>query len=313
MPEVVTIGESMAALTPSRPGRLAASRTLHLGIGGAETNVAISLARLGVSAGWVSALGQDELGDLVLNTVRGEGVDCSQVTRCEAPTGLYLRDESANAQVRAFYYRSGSAAARMGAGQLQEDYLRGTKLLHLSGITMALSGSCRQLVHSAAQAARRRGVRVSFDVNYRSKLWSAPEARAAIDELLPLVDLLFAGEDEALLLWGEADAAWLERMAAAGPGEIVLKCGAQGAVGWQAGRLFPAAGLAVPVRDTVGAGDAFAAGYLAAHCWDCDMSQRLRYANAMGAFAVSTCGDYENAPRREELEAFLDQRASIGR
>src|SRR5687768_7900162 len=103
MPEVITIGETMAVLTPSRPGRLSCSRTLQLAVGGAESNVAIALARLGVSAGWVSALGQDELGDLILHTVRGEGVDCSLVTRVSAATGVYFRDDPGNGQVRAFY------------------------------------------------------------------------------------------------------------------------------------------------------------------------------------------------------------------
>ena len=313
MPEVVTLGETMAVLTPARPGRLSCSRTLHLGIGGAESNVAISLVRLGVTAGWISALGQDELGDLVLNTVRGEGVDCSHVRRMAAPTGLYLRDESGSGQVRAFYYRSGSAASRMGPEQLSEDGFRGAKVLHLTGITMALSSGCAELVRAAAAMARRCGVKVSLDVNYRSKLWSAAQARAAIDALLPGVDILFAGDDEAQLLWGEAGGEWLARMAAAGPAEVILKRGAQGALGWDAGRILDAAGMAVPVRDTVGAGDAFAAGYLAARTWNLDVTQRLRYGNAMGAFTVTTFGDYENAPRREELEAFMEQRASIGR
>lgn len=313
MPDVITLGETMAVLTPSRPGRLANSSTLHMGIGGAESNVAISLARLGVGAGWISALGSDELGDLVLNTIRGEGVDCSQVTRVDAPTGLYLRDVPGNEEVRAFYYRSGSAAARMGPDQLAEDYLRTAKVLHLSGITMALSASCRALVHAAVHAARRHGVAVSLDVNYRSKLWSPQQARAALDALLPQVDILFAGEDEAQLLWGRAGGDWLAAMAAIGPAEVIAKRGAEGAVGWSAGQALPAAGIPVPVRDTVGAGDAFAAGYLAARCWNLDVGQRLRYGNAMGAFTVMTYGDYENAPRRQELEAFMEQRVSLGR
>ena len=313
MPEVVTIGETMVALTPSRPGRLASSRMLHMGIGGAESNVAISLARLGVSAGWVSSLGQDELGDLVLNTVRGEGVDCSHVTRASAPTGLYLRDEPGPGQVRAFYYRRGSAAAGMGPGQLPEAYVRTAKVLHLSGITMGLSASCRELVQVAARMARRHRVKVSLDVNYRSKLWSPEQAREAIEALLPSCDLLFAGDDEARLLWGEAGEQWLARIGAAGPSEVILKRGAHGALAWHAGHLLDAPGIRVPVRDTVGAGDAFAAGYLAAGCWGFDVAQRLRYGNAMGAFTVMSHGDYENAPRRQELEAFMEQRADIGR
>lgn len=313
VPEVVTLGETMAVLAPTRPGRLAASRTLHLSVGGAESNVAISLARLGVPSGWVSAVGQDELGDLVLNTVRGEGVDCTHVARTEAPTGLYLRDHVGNDHVRAFYYRSGSAASRMGPGQLPDTYLEGAKVLHMSGITLALSESCRDLVHGAARAARKLGVTVSFDVNYRGKLWTPAAARAAVDAVLRHVDVLFAGEDEVQLLWGESGSDWLVRMAGMGIPEVVLKRAAAGAVAAHSGNVIHAAGLSVPVRDPVGAGDAFAAGYLAALCWGRDVPQRLRYGNAMGAWCVMSHGDYENAPRRSELEAFLQQRASIGR
>jgi 2-dehydro-3-deoxygluconokinase len=313
VPEIITLGETMAVLTPVRQGRIANSRTLHLGIGGAESNVAISLVRLGIPAGWISALGKDDLGDLVLNTVRGEGVDCSQVTRLSAPTGLYLRDEPGNGHVRAVYYRSGSAASQMGPAQVSAEYLSGAKVLHLSGITMALSAACSELVRSAAGMARRCGVKVSLDVNYRSKLWRPEQARAAVDALLPHVDILFAGDDEAELLWGEAGSDWLARRAAAGPGEVILKRGAQGALGWHAGHVIDAPGLSVPVRDTVGAGDAFAAGYMAARSWGFGLAERLRYGNAMGAYTVSTYGDYENAPRREELEAFMEQRTTIGR
>jgi 2-dehydro-3-deoxygluconokinase len=313
VPEVITLGETMAVMTPTRPGRLAANRTLHLGVGGAESNVAISLARLGVSSGWVSAVGHDELGDLVLNTVRGEGVDCTHVTRTDAPTGLYLRDDPGHDQVRAFYYRNGSAASRMRPGQLPLEYLRGVKVLHLSGITLALSDSCRELVFDAAREARSQGVTVSFDVNYRGKLWTPAAARSALDDMVSNVDILCAGEDEVQLLWGETGSEWLLRVAALGIREVVVKRGAAGAAAAYAGAVIEARGLPVPVRDTVGAGDAFAAGYLASLCWDRDVHERLRYANAMGAWCVMSHGDYENAPRRSELEAFLQQRASIGR
>lgn len=313
MPEVIAVGETMAVLTPTRPGRVAASRTLHLGVGGAESNVAISLARLGVASGWISAVGQDELGDLVLNTVRGEGVDCAHVTRSEAPTGLYLTDDAGHDHVRAFYYRSGSAASRMGPGQVPQAYLRGAKVLHLSGITLALSESCRALVHQAAESARSLGLLVSFDVNYRGKLWAPDVARTAVDAMLPLVDIVFAGEDEVQLLWGESGADWLARVGGLGGNEVVLKRGAAGAAAAHGGQVSEVAGIAVPVRDTVGAGDAFAAGYLAALCWHLPVPLRLRYGNAMGAYCVMSHGDYENAPRRGELEAFMQQRASIGR
>lgn len=313
MPEVITLGETMAVLAPAHPGRLRHSAQLSLHVGGAESNVAVSLARLGVPSGWVSALGNDELGELVLARLRGEGVDCSRVSRCEAPTGLYLRDETGPGFVRAFYYRSGSAASTMGPGQLDDAYFAGARVLHISGITLALSASCRALVHQAVAAAHAHGVVVSFDVNFRAKLWTAVQARAAIEALLPQVDLLFVGDDEAQRLWHACDHGLMRRLSAGGPREVVLKRGAHGAVALADGELHHRRAFEVPLVDAVGAGDAFAAGYLAAMLWSCPPGQRLRYANAMGAYCVMSRGDCENAPSRAELDAFLEQQPIDGR
>lgn len=303
----------MAVLSPSRPGRLRNSQLLTLGVGGAETNVAVSLARLGVSAGWFSAVGRDELGDFVLSTIRGEGVDCSRVRRGEAPTGLYLRDTLAEGTVRAFYYRAGSAASRLTANDFDASYLDGAKVLHVTGITLALSETCRALVHEAVASARQRGVLVSLDVNFRSKLWSAAQARVAIEQLLPSVDLVFVGDDEAEAIWSARDTELMRLLSAFGPTQVVLKRGASGAHALHDGKVVESSGFRVPVVDTVGAGDAFAAGYLAALVWGFTIEERLRYSNAMGAYCVSSPGDFENAPSRPELEALLSERQDISR
>lgn len=313
MPEVITLGETMAVLAPTRPGRLRNSSLLSLRVGGAESNVAVSLARLGVSCGWVSALGNDELGDLVLARIRGEGVDCTRVTRTDAPTGLYLRDEVGHGSVRAFYYRAGSAASTMAPGHVDDAYLEGARMLHVSGITLALSASCRALVHQVCTAARGHGVLVSFDVNFRSKLGSAADARTAIEALLPQIDLFFVGDDEAERLWQASDESFMRHLAARGPREVVVKRGAHGATALDEGSLHHCDAFKVPLVDAVGAGDAFAAGYLAAKAWGWGVAQRLRYGNAMGAYCVMSQGDYENAPSRTELDAFLDQPQTFGR
>src|SRR3712207_5564585 len=189
MPGVVTAGETMVLGVPARPGRLRHASSLELKIGGAESNLAIALSRLGISAGWVGFLGDDEPGQLVLDRIRGEGVDTSRVRRLrDRPTGLYLR-EQVGAAVRVYYYRRGSAASAMAPGALDPDYLEGARFLHLTGITPALSADCRDFV---LWAAREGASRVSFDVNYRSKLWSPEEAKAFAEKLLPHVDLFFA-------------------------------------------------------------------------------------------------------------------------
>jgi 2-dehydro-3-deoxygluconokinase len=313
MPGVVTAGETMVLGVPARPGRLRHASSLELKIGGAESNLAIALSRLGISAGWVGFLGDDEPGQLVLDRIRGEGVDTSRVRRLrDYPTGLYLREQVGQA-ARVYYYRRGSAASAMAPDAFDPEYLEDAEFLHLTGITPALSAGCRDFVLWAAREARERGTRVSFDVNYRSKLWSPEEARALAEELLPRVDLLFAGDEEALALWGRDDEGFLRELAARGPQEVVLKKGGEGSVAVLGGEILEQPAFPVLEVDPVGAGDAFDAGYLAGHLWGLDPEQRLRAANAMGALSVATLGDYEGLPDGEELQAFLEGRKALGR
>ncbi|MGY1637828.1 sugar kinase [Geodermatophilus sp. SYSU D00742] len=313
VPRVVTAGETMVLVVPTAPGRLRHAGAVTLSIGGAESNVAIGLSRLGVPAGWVSALGEDELGELVLHRVRAEGVDTSAVRRVpDRPTGLYLREEVAGA-LRVYYYRRGSAASTLAPGAFEPTVLDGAAFLHLTGITGALSPESAEFLPWAARTARAAGVRVSYDVNYRSRLWEPAAARAATEALLPHVDVLLVGDEEARALWGWDDDTCLERLADAGPAEVVLKLGARGCAAVVDGRRLTAPGFPARQVDPIGAGDAFAAGYLAATLWGLDPAGRLRTANAMGAFCVQNLGDYEGLPSRRELTAFLDRTVDLGR
>lgn len=311
---VVTAGETMLVGVPSRPGRLRSATTLELRVGGAESNVAIGLSRLGLHVRWVSLLGDDEPGQVVLDRVRGEGVDTTGVQRVPGyPTGLFLRDQMGGT-VRVTYYRRGSAASTMAPGSMDLGCLDDAAWLHLTGITPALSPQCAEFVRWAAGSARERGLRVSYDVNYRSKLWDAKAARAFTDSLLPEVDLLLVGTEEGRALWDWAgDEAEARRLSDAGPAEVVLKRGDAGAAAWSEGRFWESAPFPVAQADPVGAGDAFAAGYLAAHLWGLPVQHRLRTANAMGAMCVRELGDYEGLPSRHELEDFLHGRTDLGR
>jgi 2-dehydro-3-deoxygluconokinase len=311
--DVVTAGETMVLGVPPRPGRLRHAGSLELKIGGAESNLAIALSRLGLSAGWVSYLGDDEPGQLVLDRIRAEGVDTSQVRRLkDHPTGLYLR-EQVGTDVRVYYYRRGSAASAMAPKAFDPGYLSGAKFLHLTGITPALSEDCRAFVLWAAREARTSGVRVSFDVNYRSKLWEAEEARRFVEEVLPDVSLLFSGDEEARALWGRDDEGLVRELAHMGPEEVVLKRGSAGSLALVEGEILERPAFGVTEVDPVGAGDAFAAGYLAGHVWELASEERLRVANAMGALSVATLGDYEGLPDEDELRAFLEGEKSLGR
>jgi len=308
--EVITAGETMVLGVPPRPGRLRHATGLELKIGGAESNLAIALSRLGLSAGWASYLSDDEMGQLVLDRVRAEGVDTSRVARVkDHPTGLYLR-EQVGMDVRVYYYRRGSAASTMRPEAFDQDYLSGAKFLHLTGITPALSESCRALV---LWAVREAGARVSFDVNYRSKLWGTGMAMEFIEEILPDVYLLFVGDEEARAIWGRDDEALVRELAAKGPEEVVLKRGKAGSLALAEGEVLEHPSFDAAEVDPVGAGDAFAAGYLAGHVWDLPAEERLRVANAMGAMSVATLGDYEGLPDSDELRTFLEGEVSLGR
>lgn len=313
-PAVVTVGETMLLGVPSRPGRLRHASALLLGIGGAESNVAIALSRLGVPARWVSLLGADEPGQLVLDRVRAEGVDTRDVRRVAShPTGLYLREEVGGA-VRVAYYRQGSAASTLAPGAIDPATLDGARWLHLTGVTPALSASCAEFVRWLAAEARDRGVQVSYDVNYRSKLWGPEAARTFTESFLPLVDLLLVGTEEGRALWDwQDDETHARRFASAGPDEVVLKRGSGGAAALVDGQFVEAPPFPVPQVDPIGAGDAFAAGYLAALVWGAVPAERLRTANAMGAMCVREHGDYEGLPDRRELDDFLADRTPLGR
>jgi 2-dehydro-3-deoxygluconokinase len=313
MPEVVTVGETMVLGVPAMPGRLRHATGLELRIGGAESNVAIALSRLGVSAGWMSLLGDDEMGQLVLDRVRAEGVDTSQVRRIpDSTTGLYLRERVGQA-VRVYYYRKGSAASTISPETFDLSYLEGARFLHLTGITPALSPDCRDFVVWVARESRTKGVRVSFDVNYRSKLWVPKAARTFVEELLPNIDLFLVGDEEARALWGRDDEELRRKLAALGPNEVVLKRGDKGSAVLFEDLVLEQSAFDVTEVDPIGAGDAFSAGYLAGHVWGLNPSERLRVSNAMGAMSVATLGDYEGLPGREELDAFLEGKEDLGR
>lgn len=298
----------------SPAGRLRHARSLDVGIGGAESNVAIGLARLGVPTRWISLLGDDEVGQTVLDRVRAEGVDTAAVRRVGGrSTGMYLR-EQVGSTVRGTYYRQGSAASTLAPGAIDRQDLQDATWLHLTGITPALSAECAEFVGWVAAEARQAGLSISYDVNYRSRLWDAQSARTFTESVLPSVDLLFVGTEEGQVLWAwDDDEAMARQLAEQGPSEVVLKRGSVGAASWSDGSFTESPAFAVTQVDPIGAGDAFAAGFLFAHLGGCSVQDRLRTGNALGAFCVREHGDYEGLPSRRELDDFLNNRTDLGR
>jgi len=285
---VVCLGETMVMMVPAEPGPVHLVRTWHRAIGGAESNVACHLARLGVRSSWVSAVGDDSFGLAVLDTVGGFGVDVSRVRVDPVrPTGLYVKEASPHgSQVR--YYRRGSAASGMGLEMIDRLGLGEAKLVHISGITPALSDSCLALLRELLRRPRH-GFRISFDLNWRPALWSGRDPRV-LRELADLADVVLAGSDEAELVWGTGDPARL-RALLPGPSSLVVKQGADGATLLEGSSSHFEPALKVEVVEPVGAGDAFAAGFLAATLAGESPSVRLRAGHLQAASALLTAED----------------------
>jgi 2-dehydro-3-deoxygluconokinase len=301
---LVTFGESMGLISTPDIGLIEFAREFRYGIGGAESNVAIGAARLGASVTWIGRLGCDATGDMIERRLSAEGVRVHAV-RDGGFTGLMLRYQRAAGHACVDYHRAGSAASRLCAADIPDDLLAGAAIVHVTGITAALSESARQAVFSAVERARTLGVTVSLDVNYRPKLWEPAAAAPVLRALAERADILMAGPDEARLLLGDRDLAaeqpMLERMAALGPREVLVKDGPRGCAALIDGALFRLPALRTPVVDPVGAGDAFAAAYLAERLGGRPADTRLSTAIAAGAFAVAVPGDCEGLPRRHEL------------
>lgn len=314
MLDVVTLGESMILLTPLSQGRMRYADLYRRSLAGAESNVAIGLARLGLRAGWISQVGADEFGAYIVAQIRGEGVDVSRVrVDPQAPTGLYFKEFRRPGETHVWYYRRGSAASRLSPECVDWDYVRSAKILHLTGITPALSDSCAATVRRAIAEARSAGVQVSFDPNIRLKLWSAEDARRFILDILPQVDILLPGRDEAQLLVGPGEPEALCRhLRALGPSVIGLKLGSAGAAAADASGVYFAPSPPVTVVDTIGAGDGFAAAFLACRLKGYTLPQTVALAAAAGALVTTVSGDVEGLPTWDELMACVQQSGALG-
>ena len=300
---VVTLGETMALLASTTVGPLQHTHTMTLGIGGSESNVAIGLKRLGADVTWIGKVGADPLGDLVLREISAEGVTVIATRDPEAPTSLMIKERRTTTDTHVWYYRHDNAGGRLRTDEVDPAVIRGASLLHLTGISPALSDGMAETVFEAIRVAREAGVAVSFDLNFRGKLWSREQARETYLRIIPQADIVFAGDDEAAIAVSEADSPLelAHRLVALGAGQAIVKLGARGAVASVGGRDYQREAVKVNPIDTVGAGDAFVAGYLADHLLGADVGTCLTTAVTTGAYACLVPGDWEGAPRRHEL------------
>ena len=294
MSEVLTFGETLVGFRTE--GSLRLPGMLQADVRGAESNVAIGLARLGHSVAWVSRVSVDAYGDEVLRALRSEGVDVGGVVRDERPTGLMLIQQRTADVAVVEYRRSGSAASGLVAADI--GWVEPPTVLHVTGITPALSDSCRAATLNAVRRAHAGGSLVTLDVNYRNKLWSRERAQAVLRELVPYVSVVVAGEDEVGIVTDSSPGSLLDL----GVGEVLVKRGAAGATSYtrEAGVVDEPA-IRVTAVDPIGAGDAFCAGWISGWLDGDDVRGRLRRGVVCGAFAVSTHGDSAGLPRRDEL------------
>ncbi|NUP16370.1 MAG: sugar kinase [Streptomyces sp.] len=340
--DVVALGESMVTFLPTRPGRLADVPSFERGIGGAESNVACALAAAGHRTRWVSRVGADGFGDHLVEAIGGYGVDVSAVRRDPVrPTGVYFRtagDRATDAHEVA-YYRAGSAASAMSVENVDLSTARSGRVLHLSGITAALSEGCLGLMRELTASGEGRPL-VSFDVNYRAGLWRDGDGPGVLLELARGADVVFVGEDEAEEAWGISGGPEAVRAALPEPGVLVVKQGGVGATvfgsaagrgglvaqfpaplgasdgtvsqaakGVQSGHVTPVAtprtfvpALRVDVAAATGAGDAFAAGFLSATLRGLPIQERLRHGHLWAAAALTSPGDLAAPPDRDTAD-----------
>lgn len=311
---VVTLGETMALLTTPPTGRVTGGSAMTVGIGGAESNVAIALARMEVPCTWISRVGDDAMGDLVIKEIRGEGVQVAARRTPEAPTGIMVKELRAGRPWRVRYYRRGSAASTLSPDDIDESLVAQARVLHLSGITPALGPGPLAAVERAIQIARGTGTVISFDVNHRSTLWPDDEAAPVLARLAAAADVVFAGPAEASLVltgrYGEVDDVTVDagqhlavQLTKLGPATAVVKLGALGAVACHGDETIHVATRQVTVVDTVGAGDAFVGGYLAELVNGGSVARCLATGNALGTAVCTVPGDWEGIPSKTELAA----------
>lgn len=294
--EVVCLGETMALIAPDPPAPLATAKYLVLTHAGAESNVAVSLARLGTSVQWCSRLGDDPFGHRILAEITAAGVDTTAVQLCpDARTGVFFKNPD-GASTSVLYYRDGSAASAMDETDADRALAKAPRLLHLSGITPALSASCARAVEHAVDSAHRLGVEVSLDVNHRAAVW--PDRATAARELHRLAqrcDIVLVGLDEAATLW-DTDTDVSVRALLDRPRVLVVKDGAREASSFEDGRHTQVPAMTVEVIEAVGAGDGFAAGWLHARLRGMAPVEALRLGHLVAAGSLSSATDHSVSP-----------------
>ena len=315
-PEVATFGEAMVLMLAASDTPLAQARRFDALVAGAESNLAIGLSRLGHRVAFFGRVGADVFGGRVRWELRAEGVDVSRlVTDPVLPTGMILRDGAPGVPISVVYRRAGSAATALAAADVPAELVRGARVLHVTGITAALSDSAYAATVAAMDMAREAGVTVSYDPNVRLQLAPVERWREITDDLARRADLVLTGADEARLFCGDlAPELWF---AERGATTVVVKHGAAGATEHDltaaARPAVQAPARTVPEVDAVGAGDAFNAGWLSGWLRERPPWERLQEAAAVASLVVATRGDTAGLPDAAGRDRLVADRVDVDR
>jgi 2-dehydro-3-deoxygluconokinase len=304
--DIVSLGEPMLEFNALQEGSLAEVGQFSVGWGGDTSNFAIAVSRAGGRAGYLTRLGDDEFGESFLRLWAREGVDTTHVVKDPSSfTGIYFISRKGSKHFFT-YFRKNSAASLMTPDFLPKTYISSAKLLHVSGISQGISASACDTVFAGIGMAKAAGVLVSYDPNFRSRLWPVERARAVIHETFRQADLVFPSIEDARLLTGISEAEEIARAyLAMGPKAVVMKLGGEGALlATKEGiRRFPP--FRVPSIDMSGAGDTFDGAFLVGHLSGWPLDQCVRFANAAAALTTTGLGCVTPVPRREQIEALL--------
>lgn len=284
--EVVTIGETMLMLAPPPFQLLEHCENFMIMIGGSEANVSIGLQRLGIQSGWISKLVDNPLGRRIVNIIRGYGVDVSKVVWTEeGRIGLFFVEFGAEPRpVKTIYDRAGSAITTLEPKEINWQYVKQAKILHQTGITPALSSSSRNLTVKAVEKAREMGLKNSFDVNYRSLLWTPEEARKTLNQILHYVDILITKLEDAHLILGEEippEATAIKMKKEYGNDIVVVTLGEKGSLA-RSTKTYHGKSYLLKEVNPLGTGDAFDAGFIYGYLKG-GVRTGLDYAGAMAA------------------------------
>ena len=307
MPEVVALGEPLIELNPITKGPLRFVNYFEKHVAGSELNFCVAVTRNGVSCGLIARVGEDEFGANIIEYLRGQGVDSSHVkVDKEGFTGVFFLQRGFPNPFASepFYYRKGSAGSRLSPEDVDEEYVRQARLVHSTGITLAISETAREAVFKAFDLARA----ISFDTNIRPKLWSPEEAGKAIRSILEKydVEVFITDPDDTKAILGvtEPDEAF-RKYRELGVKVLLYKLGSRGAVAFRESEKVSVPALNVSVEDPVGAGDAMAGTFTALYLRGYPLEKALKVASLASALVVTVRGDNEIIPRTEDAERVL--------